>query len=720
ALVDELLAEPDERLDLGAPLLAYRGSYLQLMQELAPLTDGVDPKPLIVHVPGVNQDGIKDTPLLELNESGYQYRKALTTLIHEAAAGRVTADEVDEFLRAHEEDGAEALTLEAADAWMDERMAMADDTARLVLRGFEPAALIQALNENRAVVRELGEHSGSALDHYFGARLGLPTAWPSAERRAWVRTQTARYADLAAQWAMSVEYVHDLDRSRGRKRALKAPVLNAAEELASPLVAACRETAERLRASARDFYTGVADDFEDRLEDERDEGKPEELGRIDTFRFEEDRLLQAALRAVREQRWSQAAEWAQQRLDGKSVWLSVDPNRRKAWRLISTAASLGQAIEASPLSFADTQSLAEATQRYAEIGAPIDGLHRELEQQAASALVDLPHTKLVRGALGTARARWRQWAEAGAQDWSTLCERAGALPSPDMQQRTVFVEVVKPMLDEDDKVALFLVDAMRYEMAQQLIELIGQHAATSVHLAPRLAELPTITAVGMNALAHVGAGASATGRLRPKLDKKRRRFQGFETDGITLNTRASREKSYKRAARGVKWIPRSELGDDPGSLKTKITHAQLVVVHSEAIDKAGENGHGPLVFAQELRELHKAWELLRAADVRRFVITSDHGFLLRRPGDHGDVLDFGKTYDATARHALYPSPTVDELRLALTLRSLGYEGADEALILPRGLDVFEVAKDRDFVHGGNSPQERVIPVLTIRHKHLAG
>ena len=117
ALVDELLAEPDERLDLGAPLLAYRGSYLQLMQELAPLTDGVDPKPLIVHVPGVNQDGIKDTPLLELNESGYQYRKALTTLIHEAAAGRVTADEVDEFLRAHEEDGAEALTLEAADAW---------------------------------------------------------------------------------------------------------------------------------------------------------------------------------------------------------------------------------------------------------------------------------------------------------------------------------------------------------------------------------------------------------------------------------------------------------------------------------------------------------------------------------------------------------------------------------------------------------------------------
>ena len=57
--------------------------------------------------------------------------------------------------------------------------------------------------------------------------------------------------------------------------------------------------------------------------------------------------------------------------------------------------------------------------------------------------------------------------------------------------------------------AYFLIDAFRYEMATELLrEFAG--AGTTVHLAGRYAELPTITAVGMNALAPVAKAGRLT------------------------------------------------------------------------------------------------------------------------------------------------------------------------------------------------------------------
>jgi len=54
-------------------------------------------------------------------------------------------------------------------------------------------------------------------------------------------------------------------------------------------------------------------------------------------------------------------------------------------------------------------------------------------------------------------------------------------------------------------------------------------------------------------------------------------------------------------------------------------------------------------------------------------------------------------------------------------RELGYEGADLHVAFPAGIAPFDRgARAKDFVHGGNSLQERVIPVITVRHRHAAG
>src|SRR5690606_890890 len=137
--------------------------------------------------------------------------------------------------------------------------------------------------------------------------------------------------------------------------------------------------------------------------------------------------------------------------------------------------------------------------------ARIDRLHRELEQLAERDLgsSNFPHVELTRAAIAALRRCWHEWAERGAREWSSVCEDQGPLPSPSTQQRNLFEQVVAPLLAEDERVALFVVDGMRFEMAMQLQDLIGSPTGTSVRLSARLAELPTVTEIGMNVLAPV-------------------------------------------------------------------------------------------------------------------------------------------------------------------------------------------------------------------------
>jgi hypothetical protein len=57
----------------------------------------------------------------------------------------------------------------------------------------------------------------------------------------------------------------------------------------------------------------------------------------------------------------------------------------------------------------------------------------------------------------------------------------------------------------------------------------------------------------------------------------------------------------------------------------------------------------------------------------------------------------------------------------VALADLGYQGVEAQLMMPEDTAVFDTGKhDMRFVHGGNSLQERLIPVLTIEHREKPG
>jgi hypothetical protein len=169
------------------------------------------------------------------------------------------------------------------------------------------------------------------------------------------------------------------------------------------------------------------------------------------------------------------------------------------------------------------------------------------------------------------------------------------------------------------------------------------------------------------------------------------------------------------------WLPLEQVvSRDSGSLKRSIAQARLVVVHSLEIDNAGEKGVGPAVFDHVMQKLRAAWRLLRDAGVRRFVFTSDHGFLLLN--DNSILAQaHGRRIDPKRRHVFSPVAADHAGEVRVPLSELGYQGVDGHLMFPESTAVFDTGRrSMSFVHGGNSLQERVIPVLTAVHRAAAG
>ena len=694
---------------LGAqvgPVVRYRGSFARMLRDAAPHAREATPTPLVVHLPGLDEATVLRTPALELAAAGSRWLRDLKSLVTAAAAGRVSPDALTPFV-------ARVTTLAEADAWLADRLSEAEGGLSAVLRATSLTEIVDQLLTKGALAARVAYPSDLAdLWSHLHRRTGLPERWykPLAPPTGSFAPNDVAYA--LASWAMCVEYMHD-----PAPRTAKAPVLNGVAALPAEVVEACRKLAHALRQRDDDFYQRTADETEGRIAEERGVD-PASLGSIDTFRFEENAVLRRALAALEPESDEPAAfapvlKWAEGRSE-RSYWLRRDKTRQMAWNLVLDAARLSEALAAAGPKLPRTLDLGGAVEWYVAKGARVDQLHRVLEQDCSLLLKsELPEFDALVEAMDAVRDAHWTWAQGTAEDFNAICLREGFLPEAALQQRTLFDDVVVRGADEG-LTAYFMVDALRYEMADALRSTF-EGAGTTTQLSARLAELPTVTEVGMNVLAPVVTG----GKLRPVIADGA--FGGFAVGEYRVKDNATRKRAIQDRVGGATcpWLPLKDVvSDDVSTLKLRIARARVVVVHSAEIDKAGEAGSGLTAFEPTLRQLREAWLRLREAGVRRFVFTADHGFLWLR----AEVpIPHGRKVDPTRRHVISPVDADHANEVRVPLASLGYEGSAEYLMMPRSLQVFDTLKrGQVFVHGGNSLQERVIPVLVVTSKTQGG
>lgn len=727
----ERLIEQRKRGELNYEVYRFRGSHLELMLDLEEVLGGFDATRAIIHLPGFNEELIKTTPLFEVYRAGKRYRKALETLIRETAVGKVRPDQIDAYLQRGN------LSVADADQWLNDLLSTGTEGLASQLRNVSLIELVDDLLFQRTLARRIaaldfgtaanvgpsGSNDQLALQDRIVALCGMPEAWLNESlQNSYSSGQEATSAEAVAyaicSWAACVSYVHDLRESVAPRSAMLEPV----RRLPLPVRQASHELVVHLQQGndrQRSFYRQTAIETESRLGDDVGQIAAEDLGRFDTFYFEEVTILQASIQALLEKRWDTTSEWAERRRrEPDSFWLRDDPLRRNTWQLISAAARLGVAIQVAGPELAKKQSLADAVEEYVRVGAEVDQAHRQLEQDRHKLLrSQLPEFEKLRSALDQMQLVWRDWANAWGRGFNAVCSSHGFLPDSTLQQRTLFDDVVKPLTAGEGTTAYFVIDALRYEMGQELLAAFEEAAQSEVQLAWRLAELPTVTEVGMNVLSPV----AKLGKLQPELVGSK--IVGFSAGEYRVNDPDTRRRAMHDRI-GGRTCPRIELAEvlrlESRTLQRKIAGARLVMVHSREIDSSGEAGFGPAVFETVLKDLRSAWHLLREAGVRNFVFTADHGFLLVDE-ESRLVQTHGRKVDPHRRHVISDRAANHNGEVRVPLRDLGYSCDDLQLMFPEGVAVFDTGKQRKgFAHGGNSFQERVIPVLTVAHRIAAG
>lgn len=703
AFVDDLLRRHREG-DFPYPVVAFRGSFLEVMLALAPHGAGDEKPQLLVHVPGHNKTTIRKTPLLEVYEAGKFFEKALDTLIREVATGLVPPEEIERFLASRES------SLAGAEGWLAAQTAAGSEGFARTLEAIElPHLVAQLVGGRGAPDARPDEGEMATLRAHLLRQVGLDEAWIQAILGGRGARNRDELGLALGAWLLCTEYVHDLARAPYMQE------LTRLRGLSRQLVERCGELSRTLREHHAELYERLADEVQALLPEERDAIAPEDLGKIDTFRFEEAKVLEGTLAALEREQWDQALAFAAAREGERSFWLGRDPMRRHAWSIVTEAARLGKAMAAAPAPLQGARSLADAVERYARAGAPVDRAHRGFEQ-TWQRLWDprVPHLEALKEIRRRMQRLYRGWADTLARDFTVTCVQHGFLPEASLQQRTLFEQVVMPLCAGSEKVAYFVVDAFRYEMAADLVEEM-QGPGTVVELRPRLAELPTITAVGMNVLAPVATG----GRLSPALETGD--FKGFRTGEFTVREPEDRARAMaERSGAHVITLKLAEICEaEAGALRRKIGPAKLILVHSQEIDEAGEVGLGIRTFEGTLRDLKAALHHLLAAGVKQFVLTADHGFLLQDETTREHA--YGTKRDPDRRHVLADEPRREAGAAYVALDALGYEKAPGYLIFREDTTVYATGRSgAAFVHGGNSPEERIIPVLTVRRRSEAG
>ena len=77
AYVDDLI-ERHQQGEFFAPVVAFRGSYLEMILGLDSYASGLDPEPLLIHMPNHTEETIRTTPVLELYRAGNRFRRRYT------------------------------------------------------------------------------------------------------------------------------------------------------------------------------------------------------------------------------------------------------------------------------------------------------------------------------------------------------------------------------------------------------------------------------------------------------------------------------------------------------------------------------------------------------------------------------------------------------------------------------------------------------------------
>lgn len=276
-------------------------------------------------------------------------------------------------------------------------------------------------------------------------------------------------------------------------------------------------------------------------------------------------------------------------------------------------------------------------------------------------------------------------------------------------QRNFFERYVR---NNKDRTVVIISDAMRYEVGRELFAKMQDDPKCSAKLECMLSTLPSYTRLGMAALL-------PHSKLELTDDGKELVDSVYCID---LATRQSVLQATVPNGCCVQFDSIKQMNKNKAALREVFTGKQVVYIYHDQIDAHGEHIEDEVFDACE-KAIAEIAEIIRNiaqnGNTLHFVVTADHGFIYKRDRVHesdkiGGVTD--KNSIVKRRYIVSKQPVQDNGICNLGLGYLLGNNDDKIVSFPCSTSVFKTPSrgGLNYVHGGSSPQEMLLPVIDIK------
>ena len=263
-----------------------------------------------------------------------------------------------------------------------------------------------------------------------------------------------------------------------------------------------------------------------------------------------------------------------------------------------------------------------------------------------------------------------------------------------------------------DRVVVIISDALRFEVGRELFQKMQDAPkCVSAKLEVQLGVLPSYTRLGMAAL------------LPHKSLTMTDDYQ-ILVDGVLCDSLAGREKVLQSYVPGsvciqfdaIKALKQMEL-------REIITGKQVVYIYHNQIDARGDKLNTENeVFSACQEAVKEIIDLIHriavGANTIHFIVTADHGFIYKRDKvtESGMIVGVSnKGAFVNRRFIVSSAPVVDNGIANMSMGTVLRNNDPKVVSFPVSSNVFKVAGGgQNYVHGGSSPQEMLVPIIDIR------
>ena len=275
-------------------------------------------------------------------------------------------------------------------------------------------------------------------------------------------------------------------------------------------------------------------------------------------------------------------------------------------------------------------------------------------------------------------------------------------------QRNFYNRYIK---NSKERTVVIISDAMRYEVGRQLFLQMQDDPKCTASMETMLGILPSYTRLGMAALlphSTLSMKDDYTVLVDEKncdnLTERQTILQMYQPDALCLQFDDIKNRKI-------------------AELREIFTGRQLLYVYHNQIDARGDKANTEdevfVACEEAVREIMEfIHRISTSANTYHFIVTSDHGFLYKRDKiTESEKINgvSGKKAFVNRRFIVADAAVVGDGIDCLSLgKILGNEDA-KVVSFPVSSHVFKVSGGgQNYVHGGSSPQEMLIPVLDVK------